>query len=160
MTRPAAAYFAIAVLLTASFGPDGAAQAANVNWVLFKNTTSVTYYVTIQRPIGGANKGDLSGGTWNCPTNNNQYLKLAPGQLCLSRNFDWTNYASSIACFKPTVAGILGNCADNVTTLIELSPWPNRGLFPDISLQGTCTNEEWLSRTPNTRGLPPPTDES
>ncbi|MBM3553706.1 MAG: hypothetical protein FJX45_18660 [Alphaproteobacteria bacterium] len=160
MTRPAAACLAIAVLLTASFGPDGAARAANVDSVIFKNATNVTYYVTIQRPISGVNKGDLSGGTWNCPTNNNQYLKLDPGQSCTSMKFDWTNYASAIACFKPTVAGILGNCADNLTTLIELSPWPNRGLFPDISLQGTCTNEQWLSRTPNTRGLPPPTDDS
>ncbi|WP_292533758.1 hypothetical protein, partial [Methylocystis sp.] len=107
MTR-AAACLAISILLTASFGRAGVAQAANINWIFFKNATGVTYYATIQRPISGANKGDLSGGAWSCPTNNNLYLKLDPGQFCYSRNFDWTNYASSIACFKPTVAGILG----------------------------------------------------
>jgi len=158
--RSAGTRLATSVFVTAFFGCTGAAPAANVNTVVFKNTTNVTYYATIQRPIGGVNTGDLSGGVWSCPTNNNKYLKLGPGQSCMSPQFDWSLYASAIACFKTSVAGILGNCADNVTTLIELSPWPNKGLFPDISLQGTCSNEQWLSRTPDTKGLPAPSDDS
>lgn len=160
MSRPVSAYLAASFLLTSLFGANGAAQAANVNSITFKNSTNQTYYVTIQRPIGGVNRGDLGGGVWSCPTNHNLYMTLAPGQSCTSRSFDWTNYASSIACFKTSVAGILGNCADNVTTLIELSPWANKGLFPDISLLGTCTNQQWMSRTPDTKGLPPPSDDS
>lgn len=166
MTRLAKMYLAACSYITAAVSLSGITYAANVNSITFRNSTSETYYVTIQRPIGGVNKGDLSGGSWNCPIGHdphdwkNEYLKLLPRHACTSAKFNWTNYASSIACFKPTLAGILGNCADNVTTLVELSPWPDKGLFPDISLLGTCTNEEWLSQTPNTKGLPPPTDDS
>jgi hypothetical protein len=155
---------ASALLMTACLAPAGISQAGNTNSIEFKNSTSATYYATIQIPIGGVNTGDLSGGSWSCTPNssqpNNQYLVLAPGGSCTSQSFDWSNYASSIACFKTSAEGILGNCADNATTLIEMSPWLNKGLFPDISLLGTCTNEQWLSRTPDTKGLPPPVDNS